>query len=109
MYLGLTPNPKHTELLQARLDMLVIKELVQEDHPQYSPELHAALLQGGVQGGAGNPKNPRPGRAPAEAVARAVDASGLVAKQRRRARAAPGMESPRAQRGRPWAGGGLLQ
>ena len=49
-------NPKHNELLQARLDEAIIKALLQEDHPMYSPELQAALQKAGVRGSVPKPK-----------------------------------------------------
>ena len=70
MYLGVTLNPMHNKLLQKRLDEGVIKIMLQEDHPLYSPELHAALQAIGVKGSAPRPKakagqkrkNPQGGR-----------------------------------------------
>ena len=56
MYLGVTMNSMHNDLLQARLDKIVISALLQEDHPMYSPELHAALQAIGVKGSAARPK-----------------------------------------------------
>ena len=70
MYLGVIMNPMHNNLLQARLDKIAIQALLQEDHPMYSPELHAALQAIGVKGSAPRPKaklgqkrkNPQGGR-----------------------------------------------
>ena len=60
MYLGITMNPVHNELLQARLDENVIKSLLQEDHPMYSPELQVALQAVGVNGSAKRESNKKP-------------------------------------------------
>ena len=60
VYLGLPFNPDHEKMLMTHLDALLLKSLLQEEHPMYSPELHAHLLQAGVEGGAADPPGPKP-------------------------------------------------
>ena len=64
MYLGLPFNPHHEQMLMTRLDALLLKSLLQEEHPMYSPELHTHLRQAGVEGGAAEPAGPKPKRRP---------------------------------------------
>ena len=64
VYLGLPFNPAHEKMLMTRLDALLLKCLLQEEHPMYSPELHTHLQQAGVEGGAAEPAGPRPKRRP---------------------------------------------
>ena len=64
LYLGLPFNPDHEKMLMTRLDALLLKSLLEEERPMYSPELHAHLLQAGVEGGAAEPAGPRPKRRP---------------------------------------------
>ena len=64
LYLGLPFNPDHEKMLMAHLDALLLKSLLQEEHPLYSPELHTHLQQAGVEGGAAEPAGPRPKRRP---------------------------------------------
>ena len=55
VYLGLPFNPDHEKMLMTRLDALLLKSLLQEEHPMYSPELHTHLQQAGVEGGGADP------------------------------------------------------
>ena len=64
VYLGLPFNPDHEKMLMTHLDALLLKSLLQEEHPMYSPELHTLLQQAGVEGGAAEPAGPRPKRRP---------------------------------------------
>ena len=64
VYLGLPFNPSHEKMLMTRLDAFLLKSLLQEEHPMYSPELHTHLRQAGVEGGAAEPAGPRPKRRP---------------------------------------------
>ena len=64
LYLGLPFNPDHEKMLMTRLDALLLKSLLQEDHPLYSPELHTHLQQAGIGGGAADPPGPKPKRRP---------------------------------------------
>ena len=64
VYLGLPFNPSHEKMLMTRLDALLLKSLLQEEHPMYSPELHTHLQQAGVEGGAAEPAGPKPKRRP---------------------------------------------
>ena len=64
VYLGLPFNPSHEKMLMTRLDAFLLKSLLQEEHPMYSPELHTHLRQAGVEGGAAEPAGPKPKRRP---------------------------------------------
>ena len=64
VYLGLPFNPDHEKMLMTRLDALLLKSLLQEEHPMYSPELHTHLQQAGAEGGAADPAGPKPKRRP---------------------------------------------
>ena len=64
VYLGLPFNPDHEKMLMTRLDALLLKSLLQEEHPMYSPELHTHLQQAGVEGGPVEPAGPKPKRRP---------------------------------------------
>ena len=59
VYLGLPFNPDHEKMLMTRLDALLLKSLLQEEHPMYSPELHTHLQQAGVEGGGDDPAGPK--------------------------------------------------
>ena len=64
VYLGLPFNPDHGKMLMTHVGTLLLKSLLQEEHPMYSPELHTHLQQAGVEGGAAEPAGPRPKRRP---------------------------------------------